>query len=342
MTITNLADAVKAEFSSRLLGGNPVLTQSNIDVMAQYVAFLQFSTDRALENVQSRLTPATATGSTLDDWGATFNVQRLGSTRASGSVTLTGTVGSFAPSGTTLTRCDGIEYVTLEDATLGVDNSVPVEAVLDGSEGNFRSGGVLEMGTVVPGVNSGTISLGIIGGGPVECDDNYRARILATIRNPCRTGTAADYDFWVSQYPGVTRVCVQNMAEGPGTVKVYFMMDNSYPNGIPAAADVAAVQAAVPFPIGVVGTVCAPTPFPVDVRLTGVGTVDASRFAEIRAALENVFLDFFSCDGGEVCIADIYAGLRAEIGNCFRIAEPARDVNAPAGSVPILGSLSVV
>ena len=49
-------------------------------------------------------------------------------------------------------------------------------------------------------------------------------------------GTRADYETWALEVPGVTRAFVtQEM--GPGTVTVRFMMDDTYPNGIPQEAD---------------------------------------------------------------------------------------------------------
>jgi uncharacterized phage protein gp47/JayE len=43
--------------------------------------------------------------------------------------------------------------------------------------------------------------------------------------------------------PGVTRVFVKGNGYGRGTVGVWFLMDDNYPQGIPLQADVDAVQA---------------------------------------------------------------------------------------------------
>lgn len=55
-------------------------------------------------------------------------------------------------------------------------------------------------------------------------------------------GTQADYEQWALEVPGVTRAFVtQEM--GRGTVTVRFMMDGTYPDGVPKDGDRQAVAA---------------------------------------------------------------------------------------------------
>lgn len=346
-SLQELREAIKAEFSSRLLGGNPVLTNSNFDIMADYIGFLQFANEKGIEGVKSTLTPVTAVGDLLDEWGATFGVSRLTATRAQGEVRITGNIGTTLPEGTLLTRCDGIEYQTLAELTLTADTGkVAVEAIETGPNGNFQSGGALDLGSVTSGIASTAISLGMTGGSDVECDEDFRLRVLSAIRNPCRTGTVEDYEYWTRLYPGATRVCVVPLANGPGTVKIYFLMDGSYPNGIPAIGDVKAVYENIfgpngPAPLGVVGDVCAPKPEPIDVAVTGVGEISTEQFSLIRATLEEAFLDFYDCENSEVCRADIEIALRSLLPACFKLVTPEDNVQIGSGSVPILGSLSI-
>jgi len=341
-TLSELTAAAKAELSSRLLNGRPVLDQSNFDVIASFVSFLQFANETGIENLNASVTPVTAIGSSLDGWGSAYGVARLGTSRATGLVTIFGTAGSTLPAGTTLTRCDGIEYETTEAITLtGASGSVNVQSVTLGEDANFQNGGALDMGSVVAGISGDATSLGIVGGSDIECDDDYRSRVLSQIRTRCRTGTAEDYEFWVSQYPGVTRICVDDKGNGPGTVKVYFMMDDTYANGVPSPADVAAVDALVPWPLGIVGEVCAPVVFPVDVSVTGSGVLTSAEFDIVQEALENAFLDFFDCGASVLCTADLEVALRSVLEGCYSLVLPASNVAIPSGQVPILGTLTL-
>ncbi len=346
--IQEIKDSVDAEFSTRLLGGNPVLPQSNFDIMAGFIAFLQFGNEKFIESVRDGVTPVGSTGSNLESWGSTYGVGRLAASAASGTITLSGTNGSILPAGTVLTRCDSFQYVTNSDATIvGGNASVSVTASTAGSSGNFPAGGVLNVGSVTAGINNVALSQGISGGSEIECDDNYRVRILSAIRTPCRTGTAEDYDFWVRQYPGVTRVCVLEQPEGPGTVSVFFMMDDTYPDGVPMPADVTAVSdslfgAGGLAPLGIVGTAQAPTLLPVDVTLSFTEVVSAQDAQAIQDAISAAFLDFFDCGQSLVCPADIAVAVRTVTSACFTINSPASNQVVPSGSVPILGSLTFV
>lgn len=347
-TISDLKDGIKSELSSRLLGGNPVLPQSNLDDIAAYVAFLQFANEKACESMESMLTPLTAVGSQLDQWGGAFGVTRLMPTPAVGTVTVSGVSGSTLPAGTILTRCDGFEYVTTENVTLtGSTGSVPVEATESGATGNYTVSGELNIGSVSGGFQSIALVEIISGGSENECDDDLRQRILTAIRSPCRVGTKNDYEFWALQYPGVTRVCCVDQPRGCGTVDIYVMMDNSYVDGFPLGSDIELINESIfgsngLAPLGVCGEVLAPTNCPVDITVSNVGTVSAEEFDAVLETLQSSFLDFFNCAGQTVCRADIEIVLRKAFPEgCYNLIEPSENVQIECGCVPTVGVLTI-
>lgn len=347
-TLDELKDGLNAEFSSRLLGGRPVVENSNIDVIAGVIAFQQFACEKSIEFLSQHITPSTAVGSILDGWGQSFGVFRRQETSAQGRVTFTGTPGSTIPAGTLITGCNGVDFTTDQDFTF-VSNqlSIPVTATQTGPEGNLGVGQVLSVGAVVPGLASEAISQGLVGGSDIECDDDYRQRLLSAVRTPCRTGTCDDYDFWVREYPGVSRVCCVPKAEGPGTIKIYFMMDDVYPNGIPTVQDVDAVQEIIfgtpgePAPIGICGTVCSPTLREVDICLSGVGTITDEEYDEILLNIQQTMFESFDCDESSLCITDILVNLKGIRTECINIDKPVNDIYLPAGTIPVLGELMV-
>jgi uncharacterized phage protein gp47/JayE len=81
-----------------------------------------------VEQVQTSLFPTTATGDELDRWGSTFGINQQESQKASGFIIFTGTASSVIPSSTLLQRTDGLEYTTLNSATIS-NNSIIITSL---------------------------------------------------------------------------------------------------------------------------------------------------------------------------------------------------------------------
>jgi uncharacterized phage protein gp47/JayE len=96
----------------------------------------------------------------------------------------------------------------------------------------------------VAGINSNALvsESGITGGTDLEDDNSYRDRILKRIQEPPRGGCKTDYEHWALEVPGVTRAWCYPTELGEGTVTVRFMMDDSYPDGIPQEGDLERVK----------------------------------------------------------------------------------------------------
>lgn len=348
-TLREIREGVSSELSSKILDGVPLLRHSSLDVIASTVSFLQYSTEIALQNKFETLTPLRAVGETLDGWGAFAGVTRLQPTEAQGEVVLTGTAGVTVPAGALMTRCDGAEYRLDEEFTFPTsgDYRVSVTATETGPSGNLQVGGVLNLGTVVPGLAQTAISDGLGGGSLTESDDSYRLRIVSALRNRCRYGTRADYEYWTRLYPGVTRVCVIPKGNGPGTVKIFFMMDNSYPDGLPLQADIDAVYEMIfgedgYAPLGVCGDVCLPEIVEVDVSVVQTGGPTVQGFQQIEDSVGSIIESSFDCDSTEVCRADIEIAIREAVpDSCFNLVIPQQNVRLDQGQFPVLGTLEV-
>lgn len=348
-TLQEIKDSLSAEISGKVLDGLPVVRRSTLDTLASAVSFLQHSTEIALQNKFNTLTPLTATGDTLDGWGAFAGIVRLQPTQATGFAVFTGAVGTLVPAGTVVTRCDGVEYATDADFTFTAagEAQIAVTATDTGSLPNVQAGAVLEVGTVAVGLANQAVSNGIGGGSGIEGDEAFRTRIINALRNRVRTGTVADYEFWARLYPGVTRVCVIPKGNGPGTVKIYIAMDDTYPDGLPLQTDVDAVQDMIfgingLAPAEVCGEVCSPTIAEIDVVVGGVDAPTAATLAEIETQLDTIIFDSFDCVGSTVCRADLDIGIRAALPDtCFNLIAPAGNITLQPGEFPVLGDLSV-
>lgn len=165
---------------------------------------------------------------------------------------------------------------------------------------------------------------------------------------PPHGGAAHDYVSWAKEVSaGVTRVYVDPLAGGAGTVHVYFLMDNTYTNGIPQGADVAAVQAYINEvkPVTAVVTVIAPTAVAVNVEITGL----SPDTTDIRDAIELELADMLRREGKVSTVAAPFTLYRSKLWQAISEASgedhhvlttPASDTAFSAGQFPVLGTIT--
>lgn len=90
-----------------------------------------------------------------------------------------------------------------------------------------------------------TVASGGVGGGADKEDiESLRRRGLRRKRTPPQGGALADYESFALAIPGVANAWARQFSNGFGWVGLWFTFDGR-PNGIPTAADVTVVQAAI-------------------------------------------------------------------------------------------------
>jgi len=282
-------------------------------------------------------TPLDATGDRLEQFGLLCGITRLQPSRAAGFIT-SNSVGTI-PEGKTLTRCDGVEYEVIEETTVPSD-LIPVIALDVGLAGNAPNGVTLECNDAIVGIDPifQISSGGLSGGSEIESDIRFRERIIQCTANPCRTGTVQDYNFWARQYNGVTDVQVIPLANGCGTVKICFVMQNTYLNGIPSQQDVENVQDIIDTsaPLGVKTTVCAATPVVISPEIKLLDDRSIPTRERIVETLQAVFSQALI---GNFCLSDIYTAVDSVYDGCFEIISPTASLGLDACSVPVLGTV---
>jgi len=151
---------------------------------------------------------------------------------ATGSVRLTGTAGTSVPIGTIVAtpadeaaEAPSIEYETTEAAVLNAQGVavIPIKAVAAGTNGNVPAGAIALLGQSIPGVTGISNTEPITGGADEESDESLLARYLLKVRQPGTSGNKADYQQWALETPGVSRVQVEPLWNGPGTVRLYVL-----------------------------------------------------------------------------------------------------------------------
>lgn len=157
--------------------------------------------------------------------------------------------------------------------TTGGKVFAPIRALTTGSAGMVAAGAIDEILTPLPFDATVTNIEPLAGGTDPEDDEGLRERILAAYQGR-GAGTQRDYRTWAGAYPGVGRVTVIPLWNGPGTVRVIVTTATGDPvsqdvlDGLQALLDPVAGQGAGQAPIGAIVTVSTATATPLTVGAT--------------------------------------------------------------------------
>jgi uncharacterized phage protein gp47/JayE len=361
--------------ASDLPGADGMLRRSVLRVLAWVQAGLAHLHYGYLDWISRMAVPFTATAEFLEGWAALKGVLRKPASPTGGTLTFAAADGSVIPDATPVLRSDGTQYVTVGSVTAsGGSAVVTVEAMVDGSAGNFDGGSLFTLGVSIAGVTlQSSASAQTTAGTDVELDDSLRTRMLRVYAAPPQGGDRNDYIEWATAVPDVTRAWVNANGMGPGTVVVYTMLDaaeaahGGFPqgaNGVAAAEtrDVAATgdQLAVAnaiFPVQPVTALVyssAPIASPVAFTITDLGANNtAAMQTAIGAALADMFVRLGNVGGTvdpmsgaawpAIEPSDWYAALDAIPGLVnFNVTVPAVAITPSAGNLFTVGALTFV
>ena len=344
----------------------PLLRFSNLAVLGKAVANLAHLNYGYLDWIAQQSNPFTATDEYLEAWAALRKVFRKAATQATGSITFSGTVGTFLPSGQSVARTDGVLFTTTSSGTVGGAGTVTVNATANadptgqtGAFGNTAAGTQMALATAVPGIlATGVVSTAFTGGADLENDTLLRGRMIEAYQNPAQGGAKTDYIRWAKEVPGVTRAwCLPN-DDGVGTVGVYIMLDdvrsafNGFPQGTngcataegrgtTATGDQLLVADYIdPLrPVTALVYTKAPTASPQNFTLFGI---DSGSQPGVEAAIADVFKREGNPDGvTSVPLAHISSAVAAVSGvSAFLITSPAVDIVCAKGHIPTLGTVT--
>ena len=334
-----------ASIQSRLPGTDAVLRRSLTGIVARMSAGTEHGLYGYLDWLARQLMPDTAEEEHLERWASIWGVSRKAAGHAWGGVSITGTPGAVLPEGTICLRSDAARYAVVSDATVGDDGTGTafVSAVDAGTEGNAPVGTVLVLASPVSGLDSQAQAAdGLTGGADEETDESLKSRLLATIQRTPMGGTQADYEQWALEVPGVTRAFVtQEM--GRGTVTVRFMMDGTYPDGVPKDGDRQAVAAHIETvrPVTADVYVVLPVADPLNLRLRITPDTAAIRLAaeaNLRAAVRRD-----AVPGGTIFLSRLHEALSlTEKEEDHVILSPTANVTPETGHIVVPGNIEWV
>lgn len=344
-TFSEILDRVKADIDSRLPGSDAKLRRSTLSVIAYIVAGAAHGMYGFLAFIAKQVFPDTAETEYLNRWGSIWSVSRKEATKASGTVTATGTNSTVIPSGTELQRSDQAIFLTTASATIASGTAtLEVEAQEAGEDGNTGASSTLSFVSPISGVDSDTTvsADGLTGGTDIEEDADYLSRILARIQEPPHGGRESDYEQWALEVSGVTRAWVYPQELGAGTVSVRFMMDDTYADGIPQAGDVSDVQDYIDErrPVTADVTVVAPTAVPLNFTIQLL----IEDTAEIRTAIEEELEDMIRRDAepaGTIYLSRINEAISTAAGEfAHTLTVPAANATHTTGQIATMGTIT--
>lgn len=244
-----------------------------------------------------------------------------------GTVTNTQTLyyTSTAPAFTDIGGASTAGTVPVSNTSVGTYLDRDVTALEPGTEGNVSALAITELLTPISGVTVSN-ALPMLGGTEPETDEALRSRLLEAYRGQ-GAGNPGDYRRWARSRPGVGRVTVIPVWDGPGTVLVIVTDADGQPVSAAIVDDVqefldpVAGGAEGYAPIGAAVTVATPTVLDITITanvepepgysLTG-GSGTTALNTDLRAAVDAYLKTVES--GGEVVRAQVARALMSVLG----------------------------
>ncbi|MGL5050469.1 MAG: baseplate J/gp47 family protein, partial [Fusobacteriaceae bacterium] len=154
-----------------------------------------------------------------------FGLTRREKTKATGQVTLKGKPTTVVLKGSVVISRVGQKYLTLQNATLGIDGIaiIEIEAFEGGEVGNCGIGDINSFEILITGVESVINMSEIEGGFEIESLESCKNRMNEKASRPAHSGNVFDYENWTKSVRGVGKVKVISAGEQdvlPGSVKV--------------------------------------------------------------------------------------------------------------------------
>lgn len=180
--------------------------------------------------IQDKCFADTATGADLDRKCADQGIERKPATKATGTVTITGTIGATVPLDG-LVASDNVEFKITQSGVIpaGGSLSVTVECLEEGQAGNVPAGAIKTFPITIEGLVTVTNAAGFTSGYDAESDESLRARYYAKVRTPATSGNKYHYRNWALEVTGVGDARIVPLWNGPGTVKAIIINSNKQP-----------------------------------------------------------------------------------------------------------------
>lgn len=349
-TIDELSQKVRGYFNANMTGVDAYLPQTFLYVTAKVFALIIYPLYYIMSYVSRQIFATTADTEYLNRHATELGLTRKASSKSSGKVQVISVAGEAVSQGDILSRSDGTQYIFTTSFVTTGDDTVTIEAVSEGSIAN--SVGDTELTLAVSNENITSITVtddGLAGGSEEETDESLRGRILFRKRNFALTGTENYFSILLqNEISGVTRIFIDDPKDGSGSFTIYFMMDDTYSDGVPLSADVTNAQAAIDagYFVGTSPIAAAPSLQEIPVEITVGETVSATQRDNIILEVQDVIREEGGLSTSNVTKTffkeDIDAAVSRGLGNNnFTVTAPSTDVTIASGSIPTAGTINI-
>jgi uncharacterized phage protein gp47/JayE len=295
-TLKDLVERARQAFRTNLPGSDAWVWPNNINPTAKVIGGMTHEVFGFADYIQKQKFALTADDENLVLHGEEYGLAKSPAAPAIGFADIIVASASTLDAGSILRRVDGIEYIANAGGSITGAGTMHVQVIAstDGKNTIALPGAPLEIVSGLTGDAAATAQVaaeGIKDGTDVEDPESFRARILFRKRNPPHGGTAADYVMWASQMSGVTRVYVERLWAGAGTVRVFPLLDDLYVDGIPQPADVDRIATFIETvrPAGAIVSVAAAMPVPVNIVIQGLTPNTTSVQEAVLTELRSTF-----------------------------------------------------
>lgn len=345
-TLTELINRICTSINTHIANANAFIKQSVFNVLSKIIAALHLDLYVYLDEIAKNFFITTADINGLMARGSDIGVYRKKASFATGYIIVSGTPNTIIPLGTTYTTASEQQYKTTAAAVVGSDGKVvvPIQATATGVAGNQYGGTEFILVNPIVGILSSAVatSNGITGGNDIEETEAYRARILLALRKQAGAGDTIFYENAALTQPGVTRAKAYRTYAGAGTVGITFLMENTYPNGIPLPGDVASMkqylESIMPADLNEL-IVFAPEPTIINITINNLIPDSPQLRSAINDSLTALFHRY---DFGEtVYRSQIETAIGSTPGETSHVlAEPIIDTEIPVNGIAILGTIT--
>lgn len=218
-----------------------------------------------MDSIIDKAFAETAYDEYLDKITAELGVYRKPATKATTTITVTGTNGTIITLGARF-FVDSVYFTSTESKTITSGSvSILVECEVTGAIGNVPANSIVNI-EPTQGVNSVTNLNAVTNGTDKESDEELKERYFEKVRTPATSGNAQHYINWCKEVIGVGDAKVLPLWNGNGTVKCVVINSNK------RAADSELITSVtsnieVQRPIGATVTVESAIELPIDISV---------------------------------------------------------------------------
>lgn len=354
-TLTELVNRVTTDMETRISGVGGLFRRSILKVFCKVFAGALHLCYGFLYYMADQLFVSTADINYIGVHATEYGLEMSSGTKATGTATVTGTVGATIDANTKLQSTDGYIYIITAALTLSsTTGTIGFEAEEVGDVYNDDAGITLMFVSTPTNIQSEVTvsSSGITGGVNAETADQVRERVLRRKRFPPHGGALFDYETWMKEVSGVTRAWAFDQYMGNGTVGCAFVRDNDttiYPNSTqisdmedyleshtdPASGDT------VGYPVGASGGLAVLT---VEEQLIDFIIKLSPNNTTVQSAVEDELEDLLLRDGGPgqiIYLSQISEAISSANGETrHELVSPVTSITSNYTQVPKLGTVT--